>query len=68
MKASIEQLKYRHIFTLMFRCFFIMFVLFIKLSLLQLQMEIQVFTKSKDSSATEFSNALMPGRRPSEAG
>ena len=67
MKASIEQLKYRHIFTLMFR-FFIMFVLFIKLSLLQLQMDIQVFTKSKDSSVTEFSNALMPGRRPSEAG
>ena len=68
MKASTEQLKYRHIFHTDVSLFFIMFVLFIKLSLSQLQMEIQVFTKSKDSSATEFSNALMPGRRPSEAG
>ena len=63
MKASIEQLKYRHIFTLMFRCFFIMFVLFIKLSLSQLQMEIQVFTKSQDSTTTEFSSALVLGKK-----
>jgi len=35
------------------------FYLYNSCGLLQLQMEIEMFTKSQDSSATEFSNALV---------
>ena len=70
MKASIGQLKYRHIFKLMFSCCFLseldaMFDLCCcnyrwKLSVHQ--------ARSQDSPATEFSNALVPGKKASKAG
>ena len=57
LKASIGQLKYRHIFELIFSCCFLYYT------------ELDaVFVLCQDSPATEFSNALVPGKKASIKG
>ena len=73
MPEAIEQLKYRHIFKLMFSCCFfytkwnIVCFIFIKLVTIT-DGNLSVHQMSGFSGDTEISNALVPGKKPSEAG